>query len=249
MCIFHTGEKQTMCLVNLWIDSPPIFLASRYCPDWKIFVRRFGFNRGHTFLVDHWLSLSGGRSPCYVSFNALQRRCHFAKPWCSLRSVVGSISRETRWQASNLCQPSISMKVDILQIFTLFHPACESCPDGVCYIICLFRVHIWDGSKSHLVQLKRKATQTGEMQEGGCYIIRQTSCIARQRCTNRVMHHQKYRFMQTINTQVARKWILHTTKCTKLHQMEFFLGSRATLLDCRCYFVHIPWWPPCPSAL
>ena len=150
-------------------------------------MRRFGFNRGHTFLVDHWLSLSGGRSPCYVSFNALQRRCHFAKPWCSLRSVVGSISRETRWQASNLCQPSISMKVDILQIFTLFHPACESCPDGVCYIICLFRVHIWDGSKSHLVQLKRKATQTGEMQEGGCYIIRQTSCIARQ-----AMHKSGY---------------------------------------------------------
>ena len=34
---------------------------------------------------------------------------------------------------------------------------------------------------------KRKATQTGEMQEGGCYIIRQTSCIARQ-----AMHKSGY---------------------------------------------------------
>ena len=100
------------CLCQLLQNSPPICLGcpllsenisayiltevTLFSDCWKIFVRRFGSNRGHTFLLDHWLSLSGGCFPVSLSPCLLQCRpgetCFFAERWCGLRSVVRSIS-------------------------------------------------------------------------------------------------------------------------------------------------------------
>ena len=232
---------------------PPVIVRKYFCvylvltevtlfsDCWKIFVRRFGFNRGHTFLLDHWLSLSGGCLPVSLSPCLLQCRpretCFFGERWCGLRS---SRWINQRWQASNLCQPSISMKVGILQIFNLFHSArqCESFPDGrTCVISHGSPKYTFKTVKRHILYNQRRDVKSSDSWRS------QTNCLV---CSFRVTHHQKYRFM----LKMARKWILPYHKMHKIAQNGLFLESRTTLLDCRCYFVHIPWWPlTCPNVL
>ena len=137
-------------------------------------------------------------------------------------------------KASNLCQPRI--KVDILQIFHLFHTApvkAVQMGEGLLYHMLPQSTH-WRWLKVTLITIKVKSHPDRRDEGEGCYIIgpdahKQTAPLGR-RCTNGVTHHQKYKFMLKINTKVARKWILPYHKMHKLAPNGLFLGSRATLL-------------------
>ena len=130
------------------------------------------------------------------------------------------------------CQPSISMKVEILQIFCSFSPS--HCRwqlfqmGGLLYHMLLQSTHLrWFKVKLGTIQVK---SHPDSRDAGGGRVIssddahKQTASLGRW-CTNRITHHLKFRFMLKINTPVARQWFSHTTKCINLHQIDFYLEA------------------------